>query len=104
MLPLQSRSNKRMTPNIPAPTPTPTPTPTARANKTRVHAERHHITGQFYAMSHEDRAAFNKNCQGIIEDINPQSARELWLANAIAEDMWRLDRARGEENNIYALS
>src|SRR5437899_4432612 len=71
---------------------------------TRVHAERNAITGQFYAMSHEDRAGFNQNCREILEDCNPQSARELWLANAIAEDMWRLDRARGEENNIYALS
>src|SRR5439155_8555563 len=50
-----------------------------------------------------DRAAFNKNCKEILEDYNPQSARERWLANAIAEDMWRLDRARGQKNNIYAV-
>ena len=78
-------------------------TQTPKNNKARVNAERHEITGQFYAMSHEDRAAFNKNCKSILEDYNPQSARELWLANAIAEDMWRLDRSRGQENNIYAL-
>ena len=54
-------------------------------NKTRIDARRHPITGQFYAMSHQDRAAFDKNCKAIIDDINPLSARELWLANAIAE-------------------
>ena len=57
----------------------------------------------FYGMKASD---FEDSGQGkaILEDFNPQSARELWLANAIAEDMWRLDRARGQENNIYALS
>src|SRR4051812_3392348 len=73
-------------------------------NTAKIDAQRNEITGQFFAMSREDRKAFNKNSKAIIEDINPQSARELWLANAIAEDMWRLDRARAEENNIYALS
>ena len=63
---------------------------------------RHEITGQFYALSQEDRAAMNKHCDGIVSDLDPQGYRERWLATAIAQDQWRLDRARAIENNIFA--
>jgi hypothetical protein len=74
------------------------------ARRARVHAERDEVNGQFYAMTHEDRQAFNLFRAKIRADFAPDGFREQWLANSIAEDMWRLDRARGEENNIYALS
>jgi hypothetical protein len=69
----------------------------------RITAFRHETTGQFYAMSHEDRVAFNAHCEGIIEDFQPANYRERWLATSIAEDQWRLNRARALESNIFAI-
>jgi hypothetical protein len=69
----------------------------------RITAFRDESTGQFYAMSEEDRIAFNDHCQGIVGDLQPANHRERWLANSIAEDQWRLNRARALESNIFAL-
>ena len=77
------------------------PEPRQRA---RIHAQRSVKSGQFFAMPHEDRVAFNLHCKQIVDDYNPQSPRERWLATAIAEDMWRLDRARAIENNILCVA
>jgi hypothetical protein len=68
-----------------------------------VHGFRHELTGQFYALSHEDRVAMDKHCEGILADLKPENHREAWLATAIAEDQWRLNRARALENNIFAI-
>jgi hypothetical protein len=71
--------------------------------RARISAFRHETTGQFYAMSQEDRRAFNAHCEGIISDLQPANHRERWLASSIAEDQWRLNRARALESNIFAL-
>ena len=71
--------------------------------RARISASRHETTGQFYAMSHEDRKAFNDHCEGIVGDLQPANHRERWLATSIAEDQWRLNRARALESNIFAL-
>jgi hypothetical protein len=80
--------------------PEPQPEPEAR-HRARIIAYREQTTGQFFAMPQEDRGAFKRHCQAIIDEVNPQTSRERWSATAIAEDMWRLDRARAIENNIY---
>jgi hypothetical protein len=72
-------------------------------SRCRISAVRDEITGQFYALSHEDRIAFNKHCAGIVADLAPVNHRERWLATSIAEDQWRLNRARALENNIFAI-
>jgi hypothetical protein len=54
-------------------------------------------------MSHEDRIAFDDHCGGIVQDLQPANHRERWLATSIAEDQWRLNRARALESNIFAL-
>jgi hypothetical protein len=69
----------------------------------RITAFRDETTGQFYAMSKEDRVAFNEHCEGIVGDFQPATHRERWLATSIAEDQWRLNRARALESNIFAL-
>ena len=82
---------------------TPKPKPPGHGQQCNVRAFRHLETGQFYAMSKEDRIAFDKHCLGITSDFNPQSNRERWLATSIAEDQWRLNRARAIESNIFAI-
>ena len=79
------------------------PEPQTGGQKCNIRAFRHLETGQFYAMSKEDRIAFDKHCLGITSDFNPQTNRERWLATSIAEDQWRLNRARAIENNIFAI-
>ena len=68
-----------------------------------LHASRDETTGQFFAVTDEDRVAMKKHIEGIVSDLDPQNNRERWLATAIAEDQWRLNRARALENNIFAI-
>src|SRR6266446_5690394 len=79
--------------------------PKTEAGKQRssINATRHGLTGQFHAFSEEDRIAFDTHCNGLLSDFDPQSHREMVLAIAIAEDHWRLHRARALENNIFAV-
>src|SRR5947209_2231661 len=69
----------------------------------RINATRHGLTGQFHAFSHEDKRAFDQHCEGLMADFSPVTYREKILAMSIAEDMWRLNRARAMENNIFAI-
>ena len=69
----------------------------------RINATRHGLTGQFHAFSHEDKRAFDEHCTNLLADYKPETYREKMLAMSIAEDMWRLNRARAMENNIFAL-
>src|SRR5882757_8035871 len=71
--------------------------------RSRINATRHGLTGQFHAFSHEDKIAFDEHCTGLMDDFKPVTYREKILAMSIAEDMWRLNRARAMENNIFAI-
>jgi hypothetical protein len=79
--------------------------PTSPAGKKRssLNAFRHGLTGQIVVQTPEDQEAFNKHCDGIRKDLDPEGALETNLAQAIAEDYWRLNRARALENGIFAL-
>ena len=69
----------------------------------RINATRHGLTGQFHAFSYEDKRAFDEHCTNLMADFKPETYREKILAMSIAEDMWRLNRARALENNIFAF-
>ena len=69
----------------------------------RFNATRHGLTSQVACMTWEDREAFNTFCTALIADYRPEGAAETQLAQAIAEDNWRLNRARAIEHNIFAL-
>jgi hypothetical protein len=71
--------------------------------RSRINATRHGLTGQFHAFSHEDKLAFDEHCTNLMADYQPETCREKILAMSIAEDTWRLNRARAMENNIFAL-
>src|SRR5947208_10365630 len=72
--------------------------------RARINATRHGLTGQFHAFSHEDKRAFDTFCHGLMADIKPETFRENVLAMSVAEDMWRLNRARAIENNLLAMA
>jgi hypothetical protein len=75
----------------------------AGKNRSRLNAYRHGITGQICIFTNEDRQAFDIHCDGIREAFEPVGALELDLAQSIAEDRWRLKRARALESGIFAL-
>ena len=79
------------------------PTTPEGKKRSSLNAFRHGLTGQFVVQTPEDQEAFKKHCDGIREDLDPEGALETNLAQAIAEDYWRLNRVRALENGIFAL-
>jgi hypothetical protein len=61
--------------------------------RSSLNAFRHGLTGQIVIHTPEDQAAFQKHCDAIREALAPVGALEFDLAQAIAEDKWRLNRA-----------
>ena len=79
------------------------PRTSAGKKRSSLNAVRHGLTGQIIVHTREDQEAFTKHCDGIREALAPEGALEIDLAQAIAEDRWRLNRARALENSIFAL-
>jgi hypothetical protein len=71
--------------------------------RTRLNAYKHGLTGQIHLFTPEEQEAFEKHCQAIVEALVPVGSLEQGLAQSIAEDKWRLNRARVIESGIFAL-
>src|SRR6202162_5139057 len=71
--------------------------------RTRLNAYRHGLTGQIQLLTADEHEAFDKHCSGIRESLDPVGALDLELAQSIAEDHWRLKRARVIETGLFAL-
>ena len=72
-------------------------------NRSRMNALRHGLTGQVTTMTGEDRAAHQQFCQALIHSLAPEGAMETQLAQRVATDSWRLNRASAIEDNLFAL-
>jgi hypothetical protein len=72
-------------------------------NRSRMNALRHGLTGQVTTMTDEDRAAHDQFSQALIESLAPDGAMEMQLAQRVATDSWRLNRATTIEDNLFAL-
>ena len=71
--------------------------------RTRLNAYKHGLTGQIHLFTPEEHEAFDNHCKPIVEALAPVGALEQGLAQAIAEDKWRLNRARAIESGVFAL-
>src|SRR4029077_9394901 len=71
--------------------------------RSSLNALRHGLTGQVTTMTPEDREAHDKFSQAIIQSLAPQGPMEVDLAQRIATDSWRLNRASAIEDNLFAL-
>ena len=71
--------------------------------RTRLNAYRHGLTGQIHLLTAGEQQAFDLHCKAIVEALQPVGALELDLAQSIAENRWRLKRARAIETGIFAL-
>ena len=71
--------------------------------RSRMNALRHGLTGQVTTMTDEDRAAHDKFSKALIASLAPEGAMEIQLAQRVATDSWRLNRASAIEDNLFAL-
>ena len=79
------------------------PTSEAGRNRSRMNALRHGFTGQVTTMTDEDRAAHDQFSKALMQDLAPDGAMEIQLAQRVATDSWRLNRISAIEDNIFAL-
>src|SRR6202050_2824354 len=74
----------------------------AGTQRTRLNAYKHGLTGQIHLLTAAEQAAFDAHCKSICEALAPVGALEIDIAQAIAENRWRLKRARAIESGIFA--
>ena len=74
----------------------------AGTQRTRLNAYKHGLTGQIHLLTAAEQTAFDAHCKSICEALAPVGALEIDIAQAIAEDRWRLKRARAIETGIFA--
>jgi len=79
--------------------------PKTEAGKQRasINAYKHGLTGQIHLCTADEHDAFEKHCQAIVEALAPVGILEQELAQSIAADKWRLNRARAIETGIFAI-
>jgi hypothetical protein len=79
--------------------------PRTEAGKQRacINAYKHGLTGQIHLCTADEHDAFEKHCQAIVEALAPVGTLEQQLAQSIAADHWRLNRARAIETGIFAI-
>ena len=63
-----------------------------------MNALRHGITGQVATMTDEDRAAHDAFSKALMQNLAPDGAMEVQLAQRIATDGWRLNRISAVED------
>src|SRR6202451_853589 len=78
------------------------PSSQSGTQRTRLNAYKHGLTGQIHLLTAAEQTAFDAHCQSICEALAPVGALEIDIAQAIAEDRWRLKRARAIESGIFA--
>ncbi len=69
----------------------------------RLNAYRHGITGQICVFFPEEQHAYEKHCKVVLEAFAPVGDFERDIAQSIADDGWRLKRARAIEASTFAL-
>src|SRR5580692_738670 len=82
--------------------PTPASASSSGAQRTRLNAYKHGLTGRIHILTAAEQTAFDTHCKGIVEALAPVGALETDLAQAIAEGRWRLKRILAIETSIYA--
>jgi len=68
-----------------------------------LNALKHGFTGQTAVLPTEDHATHEAFCTELIDELAPATAMEFNLAQSIANDLWRLNRAVAIETNMLAV-
>jgi hypothetical protein len=72
-------------------------------SRCRLNAYRHGLTGQLCVFTPEEQQVYEKHCKVVHEGLAPVGDYERDLAQSIADDGWRLKRARAIEASTFAL-
>jgi hypothetical protein len=67
-----------------------------------LNAYRHGLTGQVRIQTPEEGAAYTKHCKEIRTSLAPVGGMESKIVQTIADDQWRLDRAKSIEEALFA--
>src|SRR5271165_5878931 len=68
--------------------------------RVRYNALRHGFTGQVLFMPPEEREKFDAFVKTTMTDIAPVGTHETFLANSMAEELWRLNQIRARSANL----
>ena len=71
--------------------------------RSSLNASRHQLTGKIHIATPEESEVFDKHCRAYHEALAPLGIIESDIVQEIAEDRWRLKRARSLENSVFAL-
>ncbi len=77
-------------------------TPEGKA-RCRLNAYRHGLTGQLNILTPDEQQAYDHHSRIALEDLAPGTDFERSLAQSIADDLWRLNRARSIESGMFAI-
>ncbi len=80
------------------------PTSEEGKNNSRMNASKHGLTGIAVLMRPEEREARDIFIAAFLRRLAPDGPIETEYSEAIAEQTWRLKRARSLDQNIFALS
>ena len=72
-------------------------------SRCRLNAYRHGLTGHLCVFTPEEQQAYEHHCKITLDYLAPVGAFELDCAQSIADDRWRLKRARSIEASTFAL-
>jgi hypothetical protein len=103
MLPTKPISEKQLAANRRNARKSTGPVTEAGRQTVSLNAVKHGLRGQTAVLPDEDRAAHQAFCGGIVDEFAPATPMELNLAQSIANDLWRLNRARAIECNMIAV-
>ncbi len=68
-----------------------------------LNALRHGLSGQTVVMPSEDLAEYQRFAASLHADCKPVGALEIQLVQSLADDAWRLNRAKALETNLLTL-
>jgi hypothetical protein len=79
---------------------------TITVDKQRVmlQGRRNPVTGQPVLMTEEDGKAYRQFIADYVAALQPEGMVEIQLAQRLAQDTWRINRAHAIEENLFALA
>src|SRR5215831_2560141 len=69
----------------------------------RLNAFRHGLTGQLCVFTPDEQQAYDQHCKTVLDALAPVGDFERDIAQSIADNRWRLKRARAIEASTFAL-
>jgi hypothetical protein len=75
----------------------------AGKQKSSLNALRHGLTSQFVIMPREDLEAYDRFTESFHNEHKPSGVLETQIVQCIADDYWRLNRAKNLEGHLFAL-